>query len=94
MPVVSYITQYCRNFLNGFLHAKDAPACSCGLQVVLEIKGETQLMNLASKLHEAGVQHKLWVEQPENFPTCLATAPLPKEAIQQHFKKLKLCKGS
>ena len=24
-------------------------------------------------------QHKLWVEQPENFPTCLATKPCPKE---------------
>ena len=24
-------------------------------------------------------QHNLWVEQPENFPTCLATKPCPKE---------------
>lgn len=64
------------------------------MQVVLEIKGETQLLNLSSKLQEAGIKHKLWVEQPENFPTCLATAPLPKGTVQQHFKKLKLCKGS
>ena len=64
------------------------------VQVVLEVKGETQLLNLASKLQEAGVQHKLWIEQPENFPTCLATAPLQKDSLQQHFKKLKLCKGS
>ncbi len=64
------------------------------VQVVLEIKGETQLLNLASKLQETGIQHKLWIEQPENFPTCLATAPLQKDSIQQHFKKLKLCKGS
>ena len=63
------------------------------MQVVLEIKGEEQLLNLASKLQEAGVRHKLWVEQPENFPTCLATAPLEKDSIQQHFKRLKLCKG-
>ena len=63
------------------------------MQVVLEIKGEEQMLNLASKLRDAGVRHKLWVEQPENFPTCLATAPLEKDSIQQHFKRLKLCKG-
>ena len=63
------------------------------MQVVLEIKGKEQLLNLASKLQEAGVRHKLWVEQPENFPTCLATAPLEKDSIQQHFKRLKLCKS-
>lgn len=63
-------------------------------QVVLEVKGEAQLSSLAKQLEEAGVRHKLWVEQPENFPTCLATAPYPKSAVQQHFKRLKLCKGS
>jgi peptidyl-tRNA hydrolase len=63
------------------------------VQVVLEVKGETQLTNLAQKLTEAGVAHKLWVEQPENFPTCLATAPQLKSQVQQYFKKLKLCKG-
>ncbi|KAK9915245.1 hypothetical protein WJX75_006612 [Coccomyxa subellipsoidea] len=63
-------------------------------KVVLEVKGEAQLTNLAQKLQEAGVPHKLWVEQPENFPTCLATSPSPKSLVQQHFKKLKLCKGS
>ena len=56
------------------------------MQVVLEIKGEEQLLNLASKLQEAGVRHKLWVEQPEDFPTCLATAPFEKDSLQQHFK--------
>ena len=61
--------------------------------MVLEVKGEAQLTNLAKQLEEAGVRHKLWVEQPENFPTCLATAPYPKDAVQEHFKKLKLCKG-
>jgi hypothetical protein len=62
-------------------------------QVVLEIKGETQLRNLAAKLEEAGVAHKLWVEQPEDFATCLATKPYPKSEVAAHFKKLQLCKG-
>lgn len=63
-------------------------------QVVLEIKGESQLRALAAKLAEAGVPHKLWVEQPEDFATCLATAPSRKSAVAPHVKKLKLCKGT
>ena len=63
-------------------------------QVVLEVKGEAQLTKLAQDLEEAGVRHKLWVEQPENFPTCLATAPYRKDDVQQHFRKFKLCKGT
>ncbi|KAK9831398.1 hypothetical protein WJX81_001157 [Elliptochloris bilobata] len=63
-------------------------------KVVLEVKGEAQLRTLAEKLAAASVRHKLWVEQPEGFPTCVATAPYPKAAVQQHFKKLKLCKGA
>lgn len=61
------------------------------LQVVLEVKGQAQLESLASKLHEAGIRHKLWMEQPENIPTSIATAPYTKSAVQQYFKKLKLC---
>lgn len=63
------------------------------LQVVLEVKGETQLRNLAAKLREGGVAHKLWIEQPEDFATCLATHPAAKSTVAAHFKKLKLCKG-
>ncbi|KAJ1272643.1 hypothetical protein BS78_06G219200 [Paspalum vaginatum] len=61
-------------------------------KVTLEVKGEIQLKNLAEKLEAAGVRHKLWVEQPENIPTCIATAPCPKEQVSSFFKKLKLCK--
>lgn len=64
------------------------------MQVVLEIKSEVQLRNLAAKLSEAGVAHKLWVEQPEDFATCLATAPNRKSAVAPLLKKLKLCKGT
>lgn len=63
-------------------------------KVVLEVKGDTQLRALAEKLAAAGVAHKLWVEQPEDFATCLATAPAPKSIVQPHMKKLKLCKGT
>jgi hypothetical protein len=63
-------------------------------QVVLEVKGEAQLRTLSARLEEAGVLHKLWVEQPEDFPTCLATKPYHKSEVAQHFKKFQLCKAA
>ncbi|XP_044974113.1 putative peptidyl-tRNA hydrolase PTRHD1 [Hordeum vulgare subsp. vulgare] len=64
----------------------------CRQMVTLEVKGEIQLKNLAEKLEAAGVGHKLWIEQPENIPTCIATAPCPKSQVASFFRKLKLCK--
>ncbi|PKU69091.1 hypothetical protein MA16_Dca002361 [Dendrobium catenatum] len=61
-------------------------------QVTLEVKGETQIRKLAEKLTAEGIEHKLWIEQPENIPTCLATRPYPKSFIASYFKKIKLCK--
>ena len=64
------------------------------IQVVLEVAGEKQLRDLAEKLEAAGVRHKLWIEQPEDYATCLATAPYPKSTVAPLVKKLKLCKGT
>lgn len=64
------------------------------MQVVLECKGETQIRNLSAKLSEAGVPHKMWVEQPEDYPTALATKPCRKSTVANYFNKLKLCKGT
>ena len=61
-------------------------------QVVLGIESETKLRNLSDKLKEAVVDHKLWIEQPEDLPTCLVTKPYPKEEVSRLFKKLKLLK--
>eukprot|EP00897_Mesotaenium_endlicherianum_P006587 jgi/Mesen1/5957/ME000301S05085 len=61
-------------------------------KVVLEVKGEMQLRKLSEKLAEAGVDHKLWIEQPENVATCLATKPHHKADVAPHFKRLKLFK--
>ena len=61
-------------------------------KVVLEATGEAQLLQIAAKLEEAGVMHKLWIEQPENVPTALAAAPNRKSLVGPFFKKLKLCK--
>ncbi|XP_051136946.1 uncharacterized protein LOC127255459 [Andrographis paniculata] len=61
-------------------------------KVTLEVKGEAQLVNLSEKLKAGGIAHKLWIEQPENIPTCLASKPYPKSIVSPFFKKLKLCK--
>ncbi|KAJ8628904.1 hypothetical protein MRB53_022227 [Persea americana] len=64
----------------------------CHASVTLEVKGESQILNLSEKLNEGGIAHKLWIEQPENIPTCLATKPYPKSAVSLFFRRLKLCK--
>ncbi|CAN1185084.1 Putative peptidyl-tRNA hydrolase PTRHD1 [Linum perenne] len=61
-------------------------------KVTLEVKGETQMLNLAEKLRNGGIVHKVWIEQPENIPTSIATKPYPKSQVASFFKKLKLCK--
>lgn len=58
-------------------------------KVVLE-SDEDSLMKLEKTLLENNVSHKLWIEQPENIPTCIVSKPYPKEEIQKYFKKFKL----
>ncbi|KAF3446512.1 hypothetical protein FNV43_RR11691 [Rhamnella rubrinervis] len=79
-------TQYCspeklilcaRDFISALLTNSD---------VTLEVKGEPQILNLSEKLTTGGVAHKLWIEQPENIPTCLATKPYPKSTISTYLK--------
>ena len=80
-------------------HALSASPSSCylqatpvKLQVVKECKGETQLLNLAEKLTQDGIVHKLWVEQPENFPTAIALKPYPHSQVAPLLKKYQLYK--
>lgn len=62
-------------------------------KIVLEAPDEATLRQLSAKLVESSVDHKLWVEQPENYPTCLAVKPYAKSEVQKFFKKFKLYKG-
>lgn len=61
-------------------------------KIVLEAANEAELKNLSEKLKEQKIDHKLWIEQPENYATCLATKPYPREDIKSYFKKFKLYK--
>ncbi len=58
----------------------------------MQVSSEADLKSLADKLEDNGIHFKLWVEQPENFPTCLATKPYPKSDIQKYFRAFKLFK--
>ena len=58
----------------------------------LQVKSESELAALSDKLTQNSVEHKLWIEQPENYPTCLAVKPYPKDEVKNYFKKLKLLK--
>ena len=62
-------------------------------KVVLEVKGEEELKKLKDKLVEGSIDHKIWIEQPEDYPTCLAVRPYPKAQVQKYFKGLKLYKN-
>lgn len=41
-------------------------------------------------LKEKGIDHKMWIEQPENEATCIVVKPYPKESVGDLFKNLKL----
>ncbi len=57
-----------------------------------QVDSAEELEAVAARLRAAAIAHRVWTEQPENFPTCLATQPYPKPAIQALFKGLKLMK--
>jgi peptidyl-tRNA hydrolase len=100
-PLGSVVTQGCHASVSAIWSNKDDPHTLqyCSPQnidsmhkVTLEVKGEPQILNFSEKLKTGGITHKLWIEQPENIPTCLATKPYPKSVVLPFFKKLKLCK--
>ncbi|XP_024994903.1 putative peptidyl-tRNA hydrolase PTRHD1 [Cynara cardunculus var. scolymus] len=100
-PLGSVVTQGCHASVAAIWSHKDDPHtidyCSptnldSMHKVTLEVKGEVQLKNLSEKLTSNDIAHKLWIEQPENTPTCLASKPYPKSVVSPFFKKLKLCK--
>ncbi|MQL92960.1 hypothetical protein Taro_025594 [Colocasia esculenta] len=100
-PLGSVVTQGCHAAVAAVWahreHPHTASYCSDSNidsmhKVTLEVKGEAQIRNLSEKLCAGGIAHKLWIEQPENIPTCIATRPYPKSEVASFFKKLKLCK--
>ena len=99
-PLGSIVAQACHASSAAMHLFRDDPATQAYLadvdhmhKVVLECKDEAALRALSLTLEEAGVPHKLWVEQPEDYPTALATKPDLKSKIAPHLKALKLCRS-
>ncbi|XP_039750599.1 putative peptidyl-tRNA hydrolase PTRHD1 [Pararge aegeria] len=63
-------------------------------KVVLEVPNEESLKKVAEKLKENSIDHKLWIEQPENIPTCLALKPYSKDEVKKYVGKFKLYKDT
>lgn len=61
-------------------------------KVVLQVTNEVALTELSQKLTMNEIEFKLWIEQPENYPTSLATRPYPQNVIKPIFSGLKLFK--
>ncbi|NXV08334.1 PTRD1 hydrolase, partial [Cettia cetti] len=60
--------------------------------VVLEAPDEDSLLGLARMLQQRGIDHRVWVENPEGIPTGLALRPYPKNQVQPLLKDFKLLK--
>ncbi|XP_002156312.1 putative peptidyl-tRNA hydrolase PTRHD1 [Hydra vulgaris] len=83
------ITQICKDDEHTKLYLEDLDNMH---KVILQADNETTLRNLALLLKENNILHKVWTEQPENYPTCIALKPYPKDDVQQFVKKFKLFK--
>ena len=61
-------------------------------KIVVGVPNQSDLVDLSERLKENNVLFKLWTEQPENYPTCLATKPYSKSLVERFFKSFKLFK--
>ena len=59
-------------------------------KVVLAVKDEAELMETASLLTRHSIVHRVWVEAPEQLPSCLATRPYQRSVVQPLLRHLKL----
>ncbi|KAJ1974361.1 hypothetical protein H4R35_003647 [Dimargaris xerosporica] len=59
-------------------------------KVVLETKNHSSLLKVAEGLTQNQIPHYVWVEQPENLETCLATIPVPRSSVREVMKKCQL----
>ncbi|XP_063728096.1 putative peptidyl-tRNA hydrolase PTRHD1 [Symsagittifera roscoffensis] len=59
-------------------------------KVVLKSKTSDELSQLSDTLTSKDIAHKLWIEQPENYPTCLAIRPIGKPEVSEFVKQFQL----
>ena len=59
-------------------------------KIVVGVSTQDDLVALNDALIKNDIKFKLWTEQPENTPTCLATKPYSKKMVEAFFKAFKL----
>lgn len=59
-------------------------------KIILKAERVEDLLKVETELKQTDVAHHLWIEKPENIPTCLAVSPQPKSLVQNIFKTFKL----
>ena len=59
---------------------------------IFQVENEEELLELDIKLMIQKVDYRMWLKQPENYATCIATRPYPISALAEHFKNLKIYK--
>ena len=59
-------------------------------KIVVGVVSQADLVALSETLIENEIKFKLWTEQPENIPTCIATKPYTKSLVDKFFKTFKL----
>ena len=63
----------------------------CGVCVCARARAR---LSILAQLTEQEIDHHLWMELPEQFPTAIATKPRPKSSVPKVVKKLKLFKDA
>ena len=59
---------------------------------VFQVNDEKELFALENKLVSNEIDYKMWIKQPGNCATCIATRPYPMSEISSYFKNVKLYK--
>lgn len=60
------------------------------LKIYTQVDNEEELLQLSQTLNEADIKHKMWIEQPEEIPTCIALKPYKKQDVQKYLRKYKM----
>ena len=59
---------------------------------VFQVEDEDGLLELDTQFMLHKVEYRMWIKQPENYATCIATRPYPKSELDPYFKNLKVYK--
>ncbi|KEP60057.1 UNVERIFIED_CONTAM: Peptidyl-tRNA hydrolase PTH2 domain-containing protein [Hammondia hammondi] len=96
-PTGAVIAQACHACISVVASAYSEPDVQAYLaegdnmrKVVLEVHSEEDLRKISETLDTKGICHKLWIEQPEGIPTCVAIQPMRRSKVNSLLKSFKL----